>query len=195
MAARLPATRLPVAWRGPLPALIYGLGLGAPARAWLEGRSVDGGPYRLTQERGQVVLVVLWSTACALCIETLSDLHSRCAIWQARPFAVVTLATDAQHEHVVATARRLPPAPDVTVLWRGARPPRRLRQPGAAAHRLLGRPRRPHRRALCRPPAGRGLGTHRDAAGLTPAVARPRRFGLLGSPHGTPLESDRHTHR
>lgn len=120
MAARLPATRLPVAWRGPLPALIHGLGLGAPARAWLEGRSVDGGPYRLTQERGQVVLVVLWSTACALCIETLSDLHSRCAIWQARPFAVVTLATDAQHEHVVATARRLPPAPDVTVLWRGA---------------------------------------------------------------------------
>ena len=119
MAARLPVARLPVAWRGPLPALIYGLGLEAPSRAWLEGRRLDGDPYRLTQERGQVVLVLLWSAACALCHDTLADLHGRRAVWQARPLAIVTLATDAQHEAVIESMRRLPSTQGVIALWRG----------------------------------------------------------------------------
>ena len=120
MAARLPASPLPVAWRGPLPALIHGLGLGPATRAWLEGHDLQGRPYRLTQQRGQVVLVVFWSAACAGCRDLLAELHGRRAAWPAQDFAIVMVATDARREDATACEHLLPPAPGVTSLWRAA---------------------------------------------------------------------------
>lgn len=121
MAARLPAMTMPSTWRGPLPALLFGLGLnGAATLARLDGRDVDGRRCRLMPRQGRWALVVLWSVACEASRELMMDLRGRHA--GAPHFDLVLVATDASRDDVVEAARvfdRVAPAAEGGfMLWR-----------------------------------------------------------------------------
>lgn len=72
-----------------------------PATARLEGRTLDGRPFQLDSQRGKVVMVIFWSTGCAVCRDTMPELRANYAGWQGRPFELVTVATDARRQDVV----------------------------------------------------------------------------------------------
>ena len=78
--------------------------LGAPVQAQtppatvftpqVEGRTVDGKPFNLASLRGKVVLLMLWSTGCAVCRDKMHELRQNYEGWAARPFELVLVSTD-----------------------------------------------------------------------------------------------------
>lgn len=88
----------------------------------LEGRNLDGVPFTLASQRGKVVLVVFWSTACAVCRDSLPELRANYAGWRNRPFELVTVATDSRRADVVEYERLLertrPGSERFPSLWR-----------------------------------------------------------------------------
>lgn len=101
------------------------LGPAAAAPAELAGRTLDGAPVSLAALRGKVVLVVLWSTGCAVCRDVLPELRSNYAGWRGKPFEIVAVSLDPRRADVEAYGRLL----DATVargdrfplVWRGER--------------------------------------------------------------------------
>lgn len=93
-----------------------------PVPARLEGRSLDGQPVSLSALRGKVVVVVFWSTACAVCRDTLPELRANHAGWRGQPFALLTVATDAARADVSKYHELLervrPQADRIPALWR-----------------------------------------------------------------------------
>jgi glutathione peroxidase-family protein len=90
--------------------------------AQLEGPALDGKPYALSRHRGKVVMVVFWSTACAVCRDMLPELRANHAGWRGKPFELVTVATDPKrqdvqdHERIVELI--VPRNERYTSLWR-----------------------------------------------------------------------------
>lgn len=88
----------------------------------LNGRTLDGTPFSLAAQRGKVVMVVFWSTGCAVCRDTLPELRRNYAGWSGRPFELVTVATDAQRGDVLAYDRLIEQIVPMTerfpALWR-----------------------------------------------------------------------------
>ncbi len=94
-----------------------------PAPARIEGRSLDGKSFDLGAQRGKVVMVVFWSTACAVCRDTLPELRANYAGWRGKPFELVVIATDTRRQDVVDYEKlleRIVPMTDrFPSLWRG----------------------------------------------------------------------------
>lgn len=109
LAAGVAAAAEPPATDGDLPELV--------------GRTLDGRPFALAAQRGKVVMVVFWSTGCAVCRDTLPELRANYAGWAGRPFELVAVATDARREDVLdydrLIARIVPGAQRFPALWRG----------------------------------------------------------------------------
>lgn len=123
MAARLPAITMPATWRGPLPALLFGLGLdAAAARARLQGHDLAGRAVRLTPRGGRWALLVLCVLGCEADRELLQELRGRHA--RAPHFDLVLVATDGLRDEVAEVAAALdrvaPAAPGASLLWRHA---------------------------------------------------------------------------
>lgn len=93
-----------------------------PPVAQLEGRTLAGRPFTLASQRGKVVMVVFWSTACAVCRDTLPELRANYAGWRGKPFELVLVATDAQRQDVVTYEalldRIVPASAQFPSLWR-----------------------------------------------------------------------------
>ncbi len=64
------------------------------AEARLRGPTLDGRDYDLAAQRGRVVMVVLWRTACAVCLNKMPELRANALGWKAKPFDLVTLNVD-----------------------------------------------------------------------------------------------------
>lgn len=67
--------------------------VGAPE---IEGRAIDGAPFKLSSLRGKVVLVMFWSTGCAVCRDKMPELRNNYAGWSGKPFELVAINTDAR---------------------------------------------------------------------------------------------------
>lgn len=91
-------------------------------RPVLESRTLDGKPFDLASQRGKVVMVVFWSTGCAVCRDSMPELRANYAGWRGKPFELVTVATDAKRQDVVdyeqLLARTRPVAERFPTLWR-----------------------------------------------------------------------------
>ena len=96
------------------------LGQAAPA---LEGATIDGKPFKLSALRGKVVLVMFWSTGCAVCRDKMPELRNNYAGWAGKPFEMVAVNTDQRvqdfldYERIISTT--VPVKQRFVQLWTG----------------------------------------------------------------------------
>lgn len=60
----------------------------------LQARTMTGEPFALDRLKGKVSIVFFWSTACAVCRDSLPELRANLAGWRDKPFALVTVNVD-----------------------------------------------------------------------------------------------------
>ena len=94
----------------------------AAERAQLSGRTLEGLPLDLAGLRGKVVLLMFWSTDCAVCRDKMAELRRNVSGWRGQPFELVAVATDARKQDVVdydALLHRMVPGNErFAMLWR-----------------------------------------------------------------------------
>jgi peroxiredoxin len=97
----------------------------APAAAspLLQGPTLQGHPFDLAALRGQVVMVLFWSTDCAVCRDKMPELRANVKGWQGQPFTLVSVSTDRQRSAIEAHQRlvelTVPASQRFTTLWAG----------------------------------------------------------------------------
>lgn len=97
----------------------------APAAAppQIEGKTVEGTPFRLSSLKGKVVLVLYWSTGCAVCRDKMPELRTNYEGWAGKPFELVAVSTDARmkdlldYENIIS--RTVPTRQRFVQLWAG----------------------------------------------------------------------------
>lgn len=60
----------------------------------VEGKTVEGKPFQLASLKGKVVLVMFWSTGCAVCRDKMPELRQNYEGWRGKPFEMVLVSTD-----------------------------------------------------------------------------------------------------
>ena len=87
------------------------------------GTSLEGKAFSLAQQRGRVVMVVLWRTDCAVCLSKMPELRANALGWKGKPFDLVTVSLDARSadtEHYDRTRRQVAAAAGpVWSFWQG----------------------------------------------------------------------------
>lgn len=102
-------------------------GIAAPATAVvtpnIEGKTVEGRPFKLSSLKGKVVLVLYWSTGCAVCRDKMPELRTNYEGWAGKPFELVAVATDKRMQDVVdyerIIARTVSTKQQFVQLWMG----------------------------------------------------------------------------
>lgn len=62
----------------------------------IEGRTIEGAAFRLASLKGKVVLVMFWSTGCAVCRDKMPELRTNYEGWKGKPFELVAINTDSR---------------------------------------------------------------------------------------------------
>jgi thiol-disulfide isomerase/thioredoxin len=89
----------------------------------IEGKTFDGSPFKLASLRGKVVLVMFWSTDCAVCRDKMPELRQNYMGWGGKPFELVAINTDArikdvtEYENIIS--RTVPLPQRFVQLWKG----------------------------------------------------------------------------
>ncbi len=89
----------------------------------IEGKTIDGKPFKLSMLKGKVVLVMFWSTGCAVCRDKMPELRENYAGWNGKPFELVAVNTDArkndfmEYERIIVST--VPPKQRFVQLWTG----------------------------------------------------------------------------
>lgn len=73
-----------------------------PAVPAIESRTIEGKPFKLASLKGKVVLVMFWSTDCAVCRDKMPELRQNYEGWKSQPFELVLVSTDRRKEDVQA---------------------------------------------------------------------------------------------
>jgi len=101
-------------------AALPSVGQAAPA---LEGPAIDGKPFKLSALKGKVVLVIFWSTGCAVCRDKMPELRQNYEGWAGKPFELVLVSVDsrmqdlADYEKIIS--RMVPLKQRFVQLWAG----------------------------------------------------------------------------
>ena len=89
----------------------------------IEGKTIDGNPFKLSSLKGKVVLVMYWSTGCAVCRDKMPELRSNYEGWMGKPFELVAISTDNRvqdlldYERIIS--RTVPIKQRFVQLWTG----------------------------------------------------------------------------
>ena len=89
----------------------------------IEGKTVEGKPFGLPSLKGKVVLVLYWSTGCAVCRDKMPELRTNYEGWAGKPFELVAVNTDARmkdmldYENIIS--RTVPTRQRFVQLWAG----------------------------------------------------------------------------
>lgn len=89
----------------------------------IEGKTLDGTPFKLSSLKGKVVLVMYWSTGCAVCRDKMPELRSNYEGWMGKPFELVAISTDSRvqdlldYERIIS--RTVPIKQRFVQLWAG----------------------------------------------------------------------------
>jgi thiol-disulfide isomerase/thioredoxin len=95
----------------------------APAPLRVEGPTVDGRPFQLASLKGKVVLLMFWSTGCAVCRDKMPELRQNYQGWHGKPFELVLVSTDRRvkdlddYERIIS--RTVPLKQRFVQLWAG----------------------------------------------------------------------------
>ena len=89
----------------------------------IEGKTIDGSPFKLASLKGKVVLVMYWSTGCAVCRDKMPELRSNYEGWMGKPFELVAISTDTRVQDVLdyerIISRTVPIKQRFVQLWAG----------------------------------------------------------------------------
>lgn len=89
----------------------------------IEGKAIDGSPFKLASLKGKVVLVMFWSTGCAVCRDKMPELRTNYEGWAGKPFELVAVNNDARvqdfldYERIIS--RTVPLKQRFIQLWTG----------------------------------------------------------------------------
>lgn len=96
---------------------------GLPQTPRLSGPTFEGGTFDLASLRGKVVLIVFWSTGCAVCRDKMGELRANYEGWRGQPFEMVLVSQDRRFQDVQAyeqiLAQTVPRAQRFPQLWSG----------------------------------------------------------------------------
>lgn len=94
-----------------------------PAVPTLEGKTIEGRPFRLASLKGKVVLVMFWSTDCAVCRDKMPELRQNYQGWQGKPFEMVLVSTDRKmkdlEDYEKVISRMVPLKQRFVQMWTG----------------------------------------------------------------------------
>lgn len=134
MSRMSPLPTLPTRFTAPIKALLIAAALGplalmaqtgpAPgAPQQLRGSTLDGKAFDLQTLRGKVVMVVFWSTDCAVCRDKMPELRANVKGWTGQPFELISVSTDRQRSNAVGYQQlvnaTVPANQRFTTLWTG----------------------------------------------------------------------------
>ena len=89
----------------------------------MEGKTIDGAPFNLSSLKGKVVLVMFWSTGCAVCRDKMPELRENYAGWAGKPFELVAVSTDTRVQDVLdyerIISRTVPVKKRFVQMWTG----------------------------------------------------------------------------
>ena len=68
----------------------------AGAALALQGRTLDGQAFDLARLRGRVVMLMMWRTDCAVCLDKMPELRANAQGWKGKPFDLVLVNLDAR---------------------------------------------------------------------------------------------------
>jgi len=89
----------------------------------LRGTTLEGQAFDLASLRDKVVLLVFWSTECAVCRDKMPELRANVKGWQGQPFEVIGVSTDRDRRALMTYQQlvniSIPAAQRFTTLWRG----------------------------------------------------------------------------
>jgi len=89
----------------------------------LEGRTLEGKPFQLASLKGKVVLLMFWSTGCAVCRDKMPELRLNYQGWAGKPFEMVLVSTDRRMKDVddyeAIITRMVPLKQRFVQLWTG----------------------------------------------------------------------------
>ena len=111
----------------PIPAQAQAAVPAAPIKAltppMVEGKTIDGTPFKLSSLKGKVVMVMFWSTGCAVCRDKMPELRNNYEGWSGKPFELVVISTDKRvqdlldYERIIT--RTVPLKQRFVQLWSG----------------------------------------------------------------------------
>ena len=94
-----------------------------PAPALMDGKTIEGKPFRLSSLKGKVVLVMFWSTGCAVCRDKMPELRQNYEGWSGKPFEMVLVSTDRKmkdlEDYEAVISRTVPVRQRFVQLWAG----------------------------------------------------------------------------
>lgn len=64
----------------------------------IEGKTIEGASFKLASLKGKVVLVMFWSTGCAVCRDKMPELRTNYEGWKGKPFELVAVNTDTREK-------------------------------------------------------------------------------------------------
>ena len=89
----------------------------------VEGKTIEGQPFRLSALKGKVVLVMFWSTGCAVCRDKMPELRQNYEGWKGKPFEMVLVSTDTRmadlNDYEKIISRTVPLQQRFVQLWAG----------------------------------------------------------------------------
>src|SRR5512133_827117 len=89
----------------------------------VDGKTIEGKPFRLSSLKGKVVLVMFWSTGCAVCRDKMPELRQNYAGWSGKPFEMVLVSTDRRmqdlEDYEKVISRTVPVRQRFVQLWAG----------------------------------------------------------------------------
>jgi thiol-disulfide isomerase/thioredoxin len=94
-----------------------------PQKLGIQGKTIEGTPFNLTSLKGKVVLVMFWSTGCAVCRDKMPELRNNYEGWAGKPFELVAINTDTKvqdfldYERIIS--RTVPLKQRFVQLWTG----------------------------------------------------------------------------
>lgn len=99
LAQTTPAAKPPVA-KPALVAAAQEIGIAVGDSPRLQGKSMGGKAFNLVSLKGKVVMLMFWSTDCAVCRDKMPELRENYQGWAGKPFELVLVSVDKRMKEV-----------------------------------------------------------------------------------------------
>jgi thiol-disulfide isomerase/thioredoxin len=89
----------------------------------IQGKTLTSAPFDLAALRGKVVLVLFWSTDCAVCRDKMPELRANAQGWHGKPFELVSISFDRREQDALdyekLVTAMVPAGQRFAALWSG----------------------------------------------------------------------------